>query len=83
MRFILKFCVEIKKYRLSIFSKKLWPIYAKMVLPFFERLNLLDCSCVRSHFGIPYEYKNGIGGILNVSFCSFCLFCKLLCIKKN
>jgi hypothetical protein len=41
---------------------------------FFERLKLLDCSCVRSHLRIPYNYRNGIGGIFNVSFCSLCFF---------
>jgi hypothetical protein len=42
-------------------------IRKKVFWPFFERLKLLDCSCVRLHFGIPYDYRNGIGGILNVS----------------
>jgi hypothetical protein len=37
--------------------------YAKKgVFAFFERLKLIDCSCVRSHLGIPYDYRKGIGG---------------------
>jgi hypothetical protein len=55
-----------------------------MFLPLFERLKLLDCSCVSSHLRIPYDYRNGIGSILNVSFCSLCLFCmKVNKHKKN
>jgi hypothetical protein len=46
----------------------------KLFLSFFERLKLLDCSCVRLHLGIPNNYRNGIVGILNVSFCSLSLF---------
>jgi hypothetical protein len=49
-------------------------IRKKVFLSFFERLKLLDCSCVRSLLGISYNYRNGIGGILNVSFCSLCSF---------
>jgi hypothetical protein len=41
-------------------------IRKKVFLPFFECLKLLDCSCVRSHLGIPYDYRNVIAGILNV-----------------
>jgi hypothetical protein len=48
----------------------------KVILPFFEPLKLLDCSCVRWHLRIPYDYRNGIGGIINVSFWSLCLFCE-------
>jgi hypothetical protein len=48
----------------------------KVILPFFDRLKLLDWSCVRWHLGITSDYKNDIGGILNVSFCSLCLFCE-------
>jgi hypothetical protein len=27
----------------------------KVILTFFVRLKLLDCSCVRWHLGIPYD----------------------------
>jgi hypothetical protein len=56
-------------------------IQKKGFLLFLERLKLLDCCCVRSHRGIPCNYRIGIGGILNVSFGSSCLFCKK--ILKN
>jgi hypothetical protein len=32
----------------------------KSVSAFFASLKLLDGSCVRSHFGIPYDYRNGM-----------------------
>jgi hypothetical protein len=44
-------------------------IRKKVLFPFLVLLKLFECSCVRSHFGIPYNYRNGIGGIFNVSFC--------------
>jgi hypothetical protein len=45
-------------------------IQKKVFKPFLVLLKLLECSCVRSHFGILYDYRNGIGGIFNVSFYS-------------
>jgi hypothetical protein len=49
---------------------------------FFERLKLLDGSCVRWHLGIPSDYRNGIGGILNVSFWHACFVKKIITTKK-
>jgi hypothetical protein len=53
-----------------------WPYSCNLPrLRVCDPTSLLDCSCVRSHLGIPYNYRNGIGGILNISFWSLCLFC--------
>jgi hypothetical protein len=46
----------------------------KVFLTFFERLKLLDCSCVSRHLGFPFNYRNGIGGILNVSSVVYAVF---------
>jgi hypothetical protein len=43
-------------------------IQKKVFKPFLVLFKLFECSCVRSHFGIPYDYRNGIGGIFNVSY---------------
>jgi hypothetical protein len=83
MRLILKFCVE-KNIDYLNFPTSYGRYTKKSVLPFLVPLKWLDCtSRVRLHFEIPFFYRNGIGGILNVSFCNLCLFWKTKCIKQN